>query len=51
MKSKMTLILAASAFTLALAANPHSALAAKKSPPPPPPPPPTRIYPLPKFNF
>ena len=49
MKSKMTLILAASAFTLALAANPHSALAAKKSPPPPPPP--TRIYPLPKFNF
>ena len=48
MKKKITLALAASIFTLALAANPHPALAVHKLgppswrrlPPPPPPPPP-----------
>jgi hypothetical protein len=49
MKKKITLALAASIFTLALAANPHTALAVHKlgppanwrlpTPPPPPPPP------------
>jgi hypothetical protein len=47
MKKKITLALAASIFTLALAANPHTALAMHKLgpihpegvPPPPPPPP------------
>jgi hypothetical protein len=51
MKKKITLALAASIFTLALAANAHTALAMHKlgptgswvpPPPPPPPPPPTK---------
>lgn len=51
MKSKLSLALAASMFTLALAANSRGAWAAKKGPAPKPTPDPVKLYPLPKFHF